>query len=168
MRALPTLLLLLSAAVLFQMTIAEAHPQWLRFVGLDWGGLADAKERLALLRKRRAELMEECARIHGRPEKRLQIFQELLTGRIDFFTAAARFQELTRLSPSAEKVLAALYPGMSADERACRHLLDWIKQHTIDTPDRTACQSLHARLKAELEHYLRTHGDVRLPGKTEN
>jgi hypothetical protein len=163
MKALLALLLLLSAAVLFRMTIAEAHPEWLRSVGLDWGGLADAKEWLVVQQGRRVELAEVFAQTLGRCEKRIQIVQELVAGRLDFFTAAAQFQELNRLCPATEKLLAYRYPGKSAGERACRHLLEWMKEESFDKPDWTACREVHARLEAELEHHLLTQGDVHLP-----
>jgi hypothetical protein len=43
-----------------------------------------------------------------------------------------------------------------------------MKEEFFDTPDWTACREVHARLEAELEQHLRTHGDVLLPGKEGN
>jgi hypothetical protein len=163
MKPLRTSLFLLASAVLFLVISVEACPAWLRSLGPAWEGLADAKEELILLQGRRAELEDAFARTQDRREQRLEVLQELLAGRLDLLTAAARFQELDRLPPAIDQALAYQYPRMSAGERACRHLLDWIKENRFGTPPWSACREVHARLEAELEHYLRTQGDVHLP-----
>jgi hypothetical protein len=129
----------------------------------DWSGLGEARDAQAREKERSVELDRALAVAERCAAMRRRVVRELLDGRLDLFSAAAQFQYLNRLTPYADTALANRYPRMSTGERACRHLLDWLKMNTLGTPAWGACGDLHARLETELNDYLRTHGEVKLP-----
>jgi hypothetical protein len=159
MRHWPALLALLIVTGFVVLGTAEAQPQWLRAVGIDWWGLADAREEETAEQARKEQLDEETIRTEYTLRRRREVLPELLAGRLDLFSAAAVFQELNQLQPSAEKFLVRKYPQMSPDERACRHVLMWTKEESKHTP---GYRELHTRLEAQLQSHLRDHGEVRL------
>jgi hypothetical protein len=163
MMRLPALLSVLAAGGLFLVTTIESHPEWLRPLGLDWGGVADARERLVIERGRAVQLWDELTKIEHRRAMREQIVQEVLGGRLDLLTAASRFRDVNSLCPAVDKVVAGRYPGVTAEERACRHLLAWMKEGQVGTPTWSSYQPVHARLEAELDRYLRARGEARSP-----
>jgi len=157
------LLALVLTSEIFLLTNAESHPEWLRALGLDWWGLADARDVLMAERRRAARCEESLALVQHNTDMRRQTARELLDGRLDLFAAAARFHALNQRQTSLEKALVRLYPRMSPEERTCRHMLDWIKQENIRTPAWPACREVLQRLEAELEYHLCVDGGVKLP-----
>jgi len=102
-------------------------------------------------------------RVKARCRMREQVVADLLADRLDFFSAAARFQQLDGVSPSVARVVELSYPGASPGENACRHLLAWIEADRSQDAEGAARMKLFKRCSAELEYYLRIHGKVVLP-----
>jgi hypothetical protein len=132
--------------------------------GIDDVGLAGAQHAEKVEQARQERIAEQARRVQYTLCMRLQIVAELLADRLDLFAAAAEFEELNHLQPSAEKLLIQMYPHRSPGERACRHVLLWVAAESGHMP---AGRELHARLKAQLESHLRSHdGVVLLPARS--
>jgi len=104
---------LVAAMVVFFVATTEAHPEWLRAVGLDCFGLADLHDAMARSKARCDELEGVRERVKARCRMREQVVADLLADRLDFFSAAARFQQLDGESPSVARVVELSCPGAS-------------------------------------------------------
>jgi hypothetical protein len=151
------------ATAFFLVANAERHPEWLRDLGVDWCGLADLRDAVQGQEAIKQQLEAQLARVPSRMQQREQIGRDLVTGRLDFFSAAARFHQLDALSPCVERQVSSMYPTASPGERACRHLLAWLSKDVSRTPGAADRRHLVHRLSAELEYHLRIHGTVKLP-----
>jgi hypothetical protein len=160
MRYLTVLLATLTFTAGLYVVTARDHPEWLRALGIDCCGFADVQEREKVEQKREMRLDEALTESERSEPLRRAILADLRAGRLDLFAAAAAYQELNQLQPSLEKILVRENPQMSAGERACRQLLRWIEVEGYHTP---ALRELHARLAAQLQDHLRSHGEVILP-----
>jgi hypothetical protein len=157
----PCFALLSITGGLFLVT-AEFHPECLRTLGIDWGfaDVQDARETLKMQEVLRNAFNIQNSQAVARFQKRRQIVEDLLAGRLELFAAAAAFHQLNQQDPVVEKELARQFPRMSPGERACRHVLRWVKEESKYTP---GCRDLHARLEAQLQEHVRSHPEVNLP-----
>jgi hypothetical protein len=140
---------------------ADCHPEWLRTLGIDLG-LADVESARETLKEQevlKAKFDMHNAQAVGRSQQRRQIIDDLMAGRLELFAAAARFQQLNQQDPVVEKAMVRQFPRMSPGERACRHVLRWGEVISKSTP---GYREAHARLEAQLQEYLSSHGDVSL------
>jgi hypothetical protein len=154
---------LLVALAFLALGSAVSCPQWLRSLGVDYWGLADAYDAASAARSHLEQLEEDQTTIQARLQKRQELIRELLADRLDLSTAAARFQQLDQLQPCVARSVARLYPHAGPGERACRHLLIWIDGLGDQITDAATCRKLLDRLEEELEYQLCVHGEVKLP-----
>jgi hypothetical protein len=162
MRYLTPLFALLSVTGGLFLVTAECHPEWLRTLGIDWGlaEMQDAREDLKVQELLRKAFEIQNAQAVARFQKRRQIIEDLLAGRLELFVAAAAFHQLNQQDPVVESEVVRQFPQTSPGERACRHVLRWVKEESKYRP---GCRDLHARLEAQLQKHLSTYGDVSLP-----
>jgi hypothetical protein len=162
MRHLTPFFALLSVTGGLFLVTAECHPEWLRTLGIDWGlaDVQDARETLKVQEVLRKAFEIQNAQAVARFHKRRQIIDDLLAGRLELFAAAAAFQQLNQQDPVVEKEMVRQFPQTSPGERACLHVLRWVKEESKYT---SGCRDLHARLEAQLQEHLSSYGDVSLP-----
>lgn len=142
--------------------VAEARPQWLAVAGLDHWGLAEAHAELEQELQRGEGLETVRANLLLRSARRRETALAVVEGRLDLFTAAARFRELNDLRPCNWSVERARFKGCSDDEIACRQVIAWVRDRKFEwsAGQQTA---LLARLEAQLAEALRQPGGLRLP-----
>ena len=162
MRHLTPFFALLSVTGGLFLVTAECHPEWLRTLGIDWGlaDVQDARETLKVQEVLRKAFEIQNAQAVARFQKRRQIIDDLLAGRLELFVAAAAFHQLNQQDPVVESEVVRQFPQTSPGERACRHVLRWVKEESKYRP---GCRDLHARLEAQLQEHVRSHPEVSLP-----
>jgi hypothetical protein len=158
----PSFAILVVAGFLLLASV-ESHPEWLRTLGIDWCGLADARDAQRAEQRRAEDIDAGLAAVQTRLQARRQIAQDLLAGQIGLFHAAALFHRLDQQYPLRERTIAQAFPRQSLGERTCRHLLLWIREDTCRTPAWPAYSPLLERMEAELENHIRVQGKVELP-----
>jgi hypothetical protein len=160
-RHLTALFALLSVTGGLFLVTADCHPEWLRTLGIDLGraDVESARETLKEQEVLKAKFEMQNAQAVGRFQQRRQIIDNLMAGRLELFAAAAAFQQLNQQDPVLENEVVRLFPRTSPGERACRHVLRWVKE---ESKYRSRYRELHARLEAQLQEYLSSHGDVSL------
>jgi hypothetical protein len=155
-RVLVALPLLLFVAGLFVLIVPSIPPA-ARYVRDLSGDLLELGQAWRSRQTLRAESRAGLARLETRHEVAGQVAQR----RLSLLEGAARFRALDGKEPPV--VLARLrmtYPGDTAEERCCRHLIHWVRLWLNDHP--RADPRIPARLEAELEEHLRG-GTLRLP-----
>jgi hypothetical protein len=165
MRHLSPLFALLSVTGGLFLVTAECHPEWLRTLGIDWC-LADVQEARETLKEQevlKTKFEMQNAQAVGRFQQRRQIIDNLMAGRLELFAAAAAFQQLNQQDPVVEKEVVREFPRMSPGERACRHVLRWVKEESKYT---SGCRELHSRLEAQLQEHVSSYREVGLPDVT--
>jgi hypothetical protein len=93
----------------------------------------------------------------ARIRERSRIINELLAGRLTFFDAASLFLHINR--EQAADHLPSNIPGRTEEERACRHVILWVRA-TLQNDSPKRAQWEVAQMEAELDWHLEYYGTV--------
>jgi hypothetical protein len=156
------LLLLGLSIVLVSLSLAES---------LSLGWIDQLAEALWELPRAVSELEEEwgrqpvlearCQAALQRGNRKIQVVEEVIAGRLSLVEAAARFRDLWREEPPVSvEGFRRYYAGASDEERYCRAVIGCSGTMTTGQPEKD--QEVTRRLEAELAELLRS-GTLRLP-----
>jgi hypothetical protein len=144
--------------------VASLSPEWL----IDVCAPTFHGERVSLFEERRRD--EQLARERQAVTERLHIkgmvLEELLSGELTLFEAAAEFRSLDE-APRAWHNLDYPRPGHDDGERWCRLVIDWAEVDVRFSYSPTRADVVCRRLERELREHLQRHGTVKLPDVAE-
>jgi hypothetical protein len=141
---------------------AQSQPQWLTAARTAWNSLAEIWDLQQGEQQRKIDLDRQQDVILRRIAAKEEVIEQLVAGRIDLYTAAARFRALNDLPPQAWDNLRLAFPGETIAEQACRQVIGSVesrqRHHSPGEAEDWAC-----RLEADLQEHLQRYGTVRLP-----
>lgn len=127
--------------------VVVLHPTLARAAGIDFWNLADARAALAAEADHAAELADRDDVVMRRIVIKEGLAEELVAGRTDLATVAARFLELSADEPAYLDALRTSVRGDSDLERAARNVIEYTERRVTDP---AALAALRTRLEAEL------------------
>jgi len=149
--------LLLALTVLGGVALAVFRPAWASALGLDLWNLPQLERRLADQERRKEELQTKARVLNVRIAAKEEVIYELLDEQLTLLEAAASFRKLDADSEVYAGRSSDSFRGKTEGERSCRQVLQWVRVQTQDwEPDQA--EKLVARLEAELEAHLASHG----------
>jgi hypothetical protein len=95
-----------------------------------------------------ADADAQRARALARTEGKQRICRELVAGRLTLAAAARQAAALPPPTPEVAEALREADAGATAEERMCRHLVEWACAMLADHPEQAA--AVRQRLEAEL------------------
>jgi hypothetical protein len=144
--------------------VASLSPEWL----IDVCAPALLGERVSLSGelRRGEQLARESQAMTERLHIKGMVIEELLSGKLTLFEAAAKFRSLDE-TPRARHNLDYPRPGRDDGERWCRLVIDWFKVDVRFSYSPTRADAVCRRLERELREHLQRHGTVKLPDVAE-
>jgi hypothetical protein len=132
---------------------------WVR----EWANLGEARQVQRQEERRHDELARRSDLLMYRISAKEVIMGDLFAGRIDLFTAAARFRRLSE--PRAEACRRA-FCRTSDGEWFCRQVIGWVRgRRELLSPGQA--EEWSCRLEADLHRHLEQYGEVLLPAANE-
>jgi hypothetical protein len=142
--------------------LAGARTHWLDSLAATWAALSEARQAL----HREHERGRRLAAQDGLPPQRLALKTEaarrLIAGELTLAEAAARFRRVHDQPGAGRDYFRERYPSLSAEEAACRQVIEWVWVELNHTSPGRARETVR-RLEAELQAQLECEGKVELP-----
>jgi hypothetical protein len=92
-----------------------------------------------------------------------RIIRELLAGDITLLEAAAGFRFVNDHPPECPCLFRTMVSGDSDGEKACRHVILWVRSHLLAAGATTRAEAVLGRLEAELRTLLASGDGIELP-----
>jgi len=134
---------------------------WLASLDRDLWKLPEAIREYGAAMRRRQQLDHSKEVVLWRTNNQQQLIGELLAGRVSFLQVAACFQFLDE-NPPEEKMPPLQFPGSTAEEKICRHLIFRVEDYMSCHPE-THDQAFLQRLHKELAELLARPERLQLP-----
>jgi anaerobic glycerol-3-phosphate dehydrogenase len=146
-----SLFCLTPALLVIGLAVGPREPQL-----LSRGEAPDPEE----LRGHELELQRQA--VLQRLRMRMRVVRELAVGKMNLLEAAAWFRDLNKTLPEAgRKAQEVCLPAASTEERCCRQVISWLRNHVEDGNNSVPAASPDC-LERQLEEHLRC-GPLRLP-----
>jgi hypothetical protein len=138
---------------------AQSRSGWVRDWVREWGNLGELQQLQRREERRHEELTRRSDLMMYRISAKEVIMDELFAGRIDLYTAAARFRRLSEPRADACRRVGCRVPE---GEWFCRQVIGWVRSHR-ELLSAGMAEEWTCRLEADLQYHLEKHGEVCLP-----
>jgi hypothetical protein len=127
------------------------------------GPMEPRRDRVALGSWRVEPPPKQTKVVFRRGQKKAEVIEELLRGKLTLLEAAAWFRFLNDNPPDYPARFREAFPGRSDGEKACRNVLQWLSATGCSKGEQKPNPDVLASLHAELDALLAQRAAVELP-----